>query len=428
MGRFKISLALVLALCCVVAPAAVAAPGELTFEGCQSSPEGPAEPGCTALDGLSYTGALALSLDGKSAYASRPGGLSVFSRNADGELTFIECFSGTGDPACAPIPHTFRTPVDIALPHDGRSVYVAGGTSGPLLGFSRNAGDGRLTLVWCESSSYGADGDPPGCPTGGYQEANQVEASSDGRSIYLADRGCTDNTGECFAGVGMYRRDPLTSLLTSTGGGSPATAGGDGRFAVTPKTGTVYGLDHQWGTISVFKRIRTEDLKRTQCLWPRAQAFAGPCKKARKMGRAKAIAVSPAGHTVVTVVNPKRGKSWLTLFDRARNGKLSFERRVFDKRLRSVSDLQFANDGRTLLVASGAGEDSFLLRFQVSPKKGGAKLAQCLSSAKRKGCAHIPQLRGLTEIAAREPDVYAVVADGNLDTGLNAVLRFDLAR
>ena len=419
-----VSVAIVVGL--MSAPPASAAQSGLVYAGCQSSPDGPVEPSCSQLEGLSYTGAFAVSLDGTSAYASFPDGVSVYRRAPDGQLSFQECFSATGEAPCTQVPGVLGTARDIAVPPDGRSVYLAGSSRREtLIGFQRDPADGTLTFSSCSVSDYGGGPGPPGCPLGPFQRALQVESSRDGRTIYVADEGCADNTGECFASVGVYTRDPATSLLTPSGRSRPATQG-HGPFAVTPVGGTVYELDSDFGTISVHKRIGGSGLKRTQCLWPRKRRFYGPCKRVRKMGKAEAIAVSPHGSSVVTVVNPKRGKSWLTLFDRARNGKLSFERRAFDKRLRSVSDLRFTSDG-TLIAASGAGEDSFLLRFKVNPKRGTVALAQCLSSAKRSGCTRLPELRGLSEIAVREPHLYATVADLATGSGLNAVLRFRAA-
>jgi hypothetical protein len=416
---------LALAVALSVPSAASAAKGKVVFEGCQSSSQGPPTPGCSPLEGLSYTEAFAVSLDGRSAYASRPDGLNVFARDpSTGELSLVQCFDAQGDPPCGQAPGIRGAARDIAVPHDGLSVYVAG-RDNTLVGFKRDLADGRLTFSSCRLSSYGGDPGVPDCPPGEFQEALQVEASRDGRSIYLATDGCADNTGDCFASIAVYVRDPLTSALVHSRSSDPATQR-PGPIAVTPTTGTVYEVDSGFGTISVFKRIGNSGLKRIQCLWPRKQEHAGPCKRVRKMGRARAIAVSPQGHSVVTAVYPKRGGSWLTLFSRAGNGKLTFAQRLVDGRLRSADDLRFTSDGRTLLAASGAGADSFLLRFTVNPRKNRITPAECLSSAKRKGCTQVPLLRGLRTLAAFNLQLYGVVADPSVATGLNALVRFRL--
>jgi 6-phosphogluconolactonase (cycloisomerase 2 family) len=411
--------AMAAALAC--APAAPAAPGKLVLQGCQSSPEGPAEPGCTPLEGLSYTGALGLSADGRSAYASFPNGVNVYSRDpATGELSFRECFNSDGAPPCAQIPGILGTAWDVSVPADGLSVYVAGGLRQTLIGFRRDPSDGGLTFVSCEYSSYGSIGDLPGCPVGPFQEAREVESSPDGRAVYLADRGCADNTGECFVSVLAYERDPQTSVLTFRDRGSPATSGG-GPFALEAGVGNVYHADSKFGTISVFKRVGAATLKRVQCIRPSKQRA---CRRARRMGRARALALSPNGKLLVTAANPKRGASWLAVFERARNGKLSFRERIKDARLRSTDQLEFGPDGRSLYAVSGAGEDSFLLRFKLNPKRGKIAFAQCLSSAPRDGCSGVPQLRGLSEVATVARSVYAVASDPDVAGGLNAVVRF----
>ncbi len=54
---------------------ASAAAGKLVLGGCQTSPSGPPVAGCAPLQGLGRTGGMAFSADGRSAYASFPGGM-----------------------------------------------------------------------------------------------------------------------------------------------------------------------------------------------------------------------------------------------------------------------------------------------------------------------------------------------------------------
>lgn len=435
MGTRRIALSSLLALAAslVLSSPASAAPGKLVLDGCQSSASGPPVPGCTALQGLGRTGAVAFSADGRSAYASFPGGISAFDRNpVTGELSFLECLDAAGAPPCAPLPGALATPgfmgtaSDLVVPHDGASLYAATGNQTSLVGFTRDPGGG-LEFAYCRHSSYGATGDLPSCPIGEFEEVRQLEASLDGRAIYIADRGCADNTGDCFSNVKAYLRDPATSVLSEGRGSSPATYG-TGPFAVKGGAGTVYQVDSEVGTISVFKRIEATGFKRVQCLWPRSNRGFSRCVPTPAMRRATAIALSPDGRLVVTGVRDK-GWATLALFARARNGKLSFRRALPPVKglgVAKIDQLEFAANGRSLYAVGGrnAGEPRILTRFRVNAKRGRVAFAQCLAAGTHRLCDAVPQLNGLTEITLGGGLVYATVADPNAGTGPNALVRF----
>lgn len=432
-----------IAVALTLAPSAQAAPGKLVFDGCQSSAAGPPIAGCSQLQGLSYTGAVAFSADGRSAYASFPDGISGFDRHpVTGELTFGQCLNAAGTPPCAQLPGALQTPgflgttADMVVTQDGTSLYAAGGGANAgegrptLLAFQRNPASGQLTFVSCNHSSYGAEGDLPSCAVGNFQEARQVESSLDGRAIYLLDWGCADNTGDCFADVVAYERNPQTSVLTAMDRSDPATSG-LGPFAVSRGAGNVYQLDSKSGAISVFKRIGAANLRFVQCLWPVRRPGllirAHRCTTRPSMGRAKALALSADGRTVVTAIGAEGGRAGLAVFHRAPNGKLGL-RGVLGpvKGLGAslIGQLEFAANGRSLYAVAASGPGRFLARFKVNAKRGKIAFAQCLAGVARKGCAYVPQLRGLTEITLGGGLVYAAVADANVAAGPNALVRF----
>jgi hypothetical protein len=436
--------ALALAGTVALAPSALAAPGQLVLVGCQRAADGPPLKSCTPLQGLAQTGALAFSADGRFAYASFPSGISVFDRNRrSGLLSFAQCLSATGGAPCTKIPGILGTAADIAVPFDGTSVYSAGGRRQTLIGFRRDRLDGRLTFSFCRYSSYGAQGDLPGCPVGGFEEARQVESSRDGRAVYLADQVCADNTGECFSGVHAYRRNPVTSALSLRDTSDPATAG-SGPFALG-RRGTLYEVDSEHGTISVFRRIHAAGLRRIQCLWPRTDPYGPHCATVPAMRRARAIALSPNGRSVITAIGLGTRAGGLVVFDRARDGKLRFRRCLAPvgiaarrgcgslrtpRRLRLVEpeQLEFSRDGRSLYLVAGTDTARFLVRFKVNPRHGKLAFAQCFTAVRprseRGGCNYVRRLRGMTEISLRGRFLYAITANRLRVPGPNTLVRF----
>jgi hypothetical protein len=417
---------LALAIALALVPPAGATPGQLVFAGCQSSAADPPLASCSQLEGLERPAALAFSADGRSAYAGAPGRLLVFDRETGGgALSLVQCLTMAPDPGCTQATGLVGTITDIAVPRDGTSVYTASNAN-RLVGFSRDPLGGRLTWNSCLSSSYGAQGDLPNCPVGNFQETRQVEVSSDGRGVYLRDYGCADNTGDCFAGIASYERDPRTSALTRRDYSDPVTPG-DGPFALSSHGGSLYELDSASGAISVFERIGAAGLHGIQCLSP---SRVRGCKQRPRMGRGSALALSPDGHLLITAIGSRHRAGRLGLFKRARNGKLGFRAclapagtRAARRGCRSlgptrgfglarIDQLEFSPDGRSLYAVTGQADGRALLRFKLRRERGTIVLAQCLTGSPRRGCTHVPQLDGLSRIALTGRFVYGIAAAG----------------
>jgi hypothetical protein len=413
---------LTLAIGLPLAPSADAASTRLMFDGCQSSAAGPPVAGCTQLEGLEQPGALAFSADGRSAYAGISGRLLVFDRDtAGGALSYAQCLASEPNTGCNPATGIMRTITDIAIPADGASVYTASNAN-RLLGFRRDPSNGRLTWDSCLYSNYGAQGDLPNCPVGDFQETRQVEVSRDGRGVYLRDYGCADNTGDCFASIASYERNPGTGMLTPRDHTDPATPG-DGPFAISPHGGTLYELDSTSGAITVVKRVGAAGLRYVQCLWP---VRGRRCEQRPRMGRASELALSPDGRRLITAIRSRRGAGRLGLFKRARNGKLAFRACIAPAGTRAsrrgcrslgpmrgfglgqIDQLAFSPDGRSLYAVTGGA----LLRFKLRRRPGTIALAQCLTSSPQRGCTQVPQLDGLSRVALTGRFVYAIAAGG----------------
>jgi len=402
-----------------------AAKAGLALVGCQSSVKGPEVPGCDRLEGLDRPGAIAFSADGRSGYASYPDGIAVFDRDAQtGALTFTQCLGAAGTPPCDQSAQIRGTGFDIVVPPDGLSVYAVAPSW--LYSFRRDPTTGRLTFASCEyTSSYG-NTDPLGCPVGPFAQPHQIEGSTEGRTVYLRDSDCADNTGTCQAGLTAYARDAQTSLLSS----SPFVFSGTGWSfgAMAAAGGNLYAVNFGSRTgISAFSRTGSGTIRQTGCVTEQE----GKGCRTHKKATPAAIAVSPNGRMLVTVRNGR-----LAVFARKSNGQLSFKHclaagkgkrrggcrplgRVPKNGLSSLQQLEFSADGRSLYAAPLHG-GTRLLRFNVKPHGGKIAFADCLSSGRSKGCAPTPALRGLAEIATVGPFLYASA----VGTDVSKVLRF----
>ncbi|HEY6891056.1 MAG TPA: MopE-related protein [Solirubrobacter sp.] len=129
------------------------------FDGCfnEGNP-----PSCTDVDGLSGEGwKIAVSPDGNHVYVpfTAPGGITVFNRSSNGQLTYLQgtCISSTGYSGAAPGrcrtgTGALATSYAVAISPDGNSVYV-GGVSG--LTAYRRSPDGALTQIGCHGAGTG---------------------------------------------------------------------------------------------------------------------------------------------------------------------------------------------------------------------------------------------------------------------------------
>jgi hypothetical protein len=429
-----------------LAPSAGAAPGQLVLAGCQRAAESPPVSGCTPLQGLGRSETLAVSPDGRFAYASFKRALSLFERDRrTGGLSFVECVSRTPNPACRNISGFLGTASDIAIPRDGTSLYWTGTNRQTFVGFRRDPLDGRLEFAFCRRSSYGAVDDPSlsACPVGNFQEARQVETSRDGRAVYLADRACTDNTGECFAGIIGYRRDRETSSLAARDVIATPTYGA-GPFAVSG-SGPVYGVDSAYGTIGVFGRVGAAGFRRLQCLWPRPAEYGPRCVTAPAMRKAQAISLAPNGRAVITAVRLGKAAGGLAVFRRGAEGGLRYRRCLAPSglgpsqgcrplrtprglTLAQPEQLEFSADGRSLYLVAGKATSRFLVRFKLNPKTGRIAYAQCFTPVRGSPCVRVRKLRGLIEISLAGRFLYAITGNRRGVSAADAVVRFRARR
>ena len=139
--------------------------------------------------GLNGARSVAVSADGKSAYAASAGTDSAvvrFTRNrTSGALTPQGCIEDTGGAECAEETGGLDSAEWVAVSPDGKSVYVASFFDDAVVRFKRNRTSGALTPEGCIEDTGGAE-----CAeeTAGLAGAFSVAVSPDGRSVYAAAR------------------------------------------------------------------------------------------------------------------------------------------------------------------------------------------------------------------------------------------------
>ncbi len=158
----------------------------------------------TTVDGLTWAGALAMSSDGLSVYATSgisaansDDGIAVFSRNPDdGTLRFVQFVDGIAE---------LNDPNAITISPDGRHVYVTcdnAGSDGIII-FSRDQGTGELAQV-----GFIVDGgtDAAGNTVDNIGGTVKVVVSADNEFVYVASR--YDDA------ITVFERDRNTGNLT----------------------------------------------------------------------------------------------------------------------------------------------------------------------------------------------------------------------
>lgn len=216
---------------------ALAAPGSLTFVQQQKD-------GVGGVDGINFPLGVAVSPDGRHAYAT--GGdddaVATFARDpGSSSLSFVGFLQNGSGGSTA-----LNEPEGVAVSPDGKNVYVAAFTGDAVLTFSRDPTTGVLSFVGEHVDGVGG--------VDGLNGAEGVTTSPDGRNVYVA--------GNSDDAVAVFSRDPATGALTFVEQQKDGVGGVEGLFgaayiSVSPdgKNAYVTGLDDN--AVAVFSRDPT---------------------------------------------------------------------------------------------------------------------------------------------------------------------------
>ncbi len=304
-----------------------AADGTLTFRGCVAES---AAAGCTVPPAAVLQGAfdVAVSPDGRSVYvaAFNDSAVTEFSRAANGSLTFEGCFAENGNQGCT-VPTggpALLGALGVEVSPDGQSVYVTSVIDSGITHFSRDA-TGELTFRTCITASAA-----PGCSvTPSVSGAARTTVSPDGRSLYMSSTSVPGALGHFSrAADGALTFQTCFSTTSSRGCAVPTPAALDAllEVAVSPDGGAVYAASGQDGAITHFSRGTGGFLVPQGCV---ADTAAKGCDVPSNpaLAGAAGLAVSPDGGSVYAT---SLVDSAVTHFSRGSSGGLNFQSCVAD--------------------------------------------------------------------------------------------------
>ena len=312
----------------VMASDAAAATGDLTQK--------PGVAGCWSALGLCSPGSalggarsVAVSPDGRSAYAASQGGSAVvvFDRAVDGTLTqrpgMAGCVSETGAGPCVD-GAALDSARSVTVSPDGRSAYVASGSVGAVAVFDR-AADGTLSQKAGAAACVSDGGAAPcvdGTALGG---AFEVTVSADGRNAYVASYASGAVAVFDRAADGTLTQKAGTAACVSDAGAGPCgdgtALGGALGVVVSPDGKSAYVASFDSGAVAVFDRAADGTLtQKPGTLGCISASGAGPCVDGTALEGASSVTVSPDGQSVYVA---SQIGSAVAVFDRAADGTLT---------------------------------------------------------------------------------------------------------
>ena len=204
--------------------------------------------GSEGVNGLASATSVAFSPEGDFLYVTGQAdhAVAVFSRDSAGGISFVEArVDGVG--TLPDQPNALQGATGVVLSPHGAHVYVTANLDDSLTVFSRNGGDGTLTLV--EEETDGSGG------VDGLEGAAGVAITPDGSYVYVAAQDEDE--------IARFSRNPTTGAVTYLGVTSTGSLGGvvglaihpSGRFlfasASTDSAINVYSLDSSTGTLTL---------------------------------------------------------------------------------------------------------------------------------------------------------------------------------
>jgi DNA-binding beta-propeller fold protein YncE len=409
-------LAFALALFAGLLATALAATGDLAYQGCFATRHAY---GCEqpAHNSLGHASDVAVSRDGESVYVASANGITRFKRSPDGALTYKNCFANEGAHGCKDPPHdSLGEASGVAVSADSKSVYVTssehinyrtghrrGGNS--ITRFKRGP-SGVLTYKNCF-----ANGGVHGCKDPRHHslgDASDVAVSRDGKSVYVASSGHSDFPSRRQAGGNSITRFKRSSNGALAYGGCIANRGAhrcrrplhDSLYhaegvAVSPEGKSVYVVSS--GEITRFRRAANGRLAYADCIANQGNHGCG--KPANdSLGHARDVAVSSDGTSVYVA-----GGNSITYFTRGADGALTYggcianrgqrgcEPALYDS-LRYSAGVAVSRDGASVYgasvyVASGGGDS--ITDFERA-SNGALTYGTCIANQGAHGCEAPP--------------------------------------
>jgi DNA-binding beta-propeller fold protein YncE len=201
---------------------ATAAPHALTAAGCIM--QAGSATGCTTTaHGIERPSYVSVAPDGKTvAVTTDVGSSAVLTRAGSGALSFSGCIRGTGAGAAAPEADCANAAVagsagEFYVTPDGRNVYAGGRNVNALAIYARDPATGFMSYVQCVRDSVVTT--VTGCAKSadGLHSVGQMQASADGRFLYVAIQGVFTNEGALLT----FDRTP--DMVTTPKPGAPRT-------------------------------------------------------------------------------------------------------------------------------------------------------------------------------------------------------------
>lgn len=415
-----------LAMALATAGGAAGAVGDVSYRGCISDNDPPAEEDCSPrMDGLRSPNAVAISPDLRSAYVV--GGdqaLVVLDRNRrSGGLSFRQCFddvNGGSEAACPPVP-AMSEPEDVVVSPDGRSVYVAATNDEAISRFNRNLTTGALTYAGCVERVGAGAGCAQTAPA--ISLPFSLSISGDGRSLYAA--AAQDHA------VVRFNRNASTGALAfaqcieddDAGGDCPTTTPGlDGAsdVEVSPDGRSVYAVGGGDGVVVRFNRVpATGAITPAQCLED-GPGSEPTCADITGLQSVERVEASADGRSVYALgyelarLDRNRATGVLTLGqcfeDLPGSDPVCQDVEDFNQN----SDVALSPDDRSVYVASLS--DDSVHHFSRDPRTGALAFARCFEDVDiaDSSCADVEGLEGV-EYLAVSGDGRSLYAAGRQD-------------
>jgi YD repeat-containing protein len=398
------------------APAALAAPGDLTPAGCFRDLDNTLT-GCASAQGLKRGWGVVTSADGRSVYSigNEDDAIASFDRDpATGALTYRGCMRDVSRIAngCTLV-HGLDGPMGITISDDDKSVYVASDLGDSMAVFARDTTSGVLGWSGCVRDADSAAG---ACTSAqGLDAPRSIALSPDGRSLYLVS--ANDDA------IAEFARDDNANLTyrgcirdtSNAGSGCTKVAGLDGPrgVAVTSDGADVYVASRDGDAIASFRRAAGGGLTWNGC-FKDAELSPGSCKSAQGLEHPHGIAISPDGRSVYF---PGEYDDTVTSFQRdAATGLLSYGGCIRDtartafgctsaEGFDGARQVEVSPDGRDVYV-TGADDDA-IVRLSRNTTSGALAWMGCIRDVERSDAGCAQRAQGLDNVRA-----VSVTADG----------------